>query len=65
MSSNFPIFTLFGCFIRSYQLLNFELVFFFLAAESFFQASQDDKGCTGKVPLTAIQYIGDMIYAHR
>lgn len=62
MSSNFPIFTLFGCYICSYQLLNVELLFF--AAESFFQGLQDEKGCTGEVSLIA-QYIDDMIYAYQ
>ena len=35
MSSNFPIFTLFGCYICSYQLLNVELLFFLQLSHSF------------------------------
>ena len=48
MSSKFPIFTLFGCSIRSYQLLNFELLFFF-----FWQLSHSFKhhGMTKVAPV--------------
>ena len=50
MSSNFPIFTLFGCFIRSYQLLNFELLCFFFF---FWQLSRSFKhhGMTKVAPV--------------